>query len=518
MMKRFIAPLLVLALFACTKETVEESSFSVRSESEISADGGTVDLVAEWDNCRYKLSTESDFVTLPTLVYVGKTGISGEQVLSVSFSRNNSESERTAVFVFQPVEGPSSEVVQVSIVQKGYEPVSAKVSVSPSVTYQTWEGFGAMNLGSNWGRHIDWTDADADVLFGTMGLNIMRIRIPYDESDWKTVLDGCKYAYQKYGAVILATPWTMPIYMKTPQQVEASKNGVTSSLNPDHYEEYARYLEKFAAYMKAGGVPVHAVSVQNEPDWTATYEGCIWTAEQHLAFLKDYGHLVTSALLMSGESMGTKHAFYDPALKDAGACANLDIVGGHLYGVKPQSYTLASEKGKPLWMTEHLLNESWNNNGSHWAETMEMLSEINACLVSGWNAYIWWYAKRFYSFLGDGEQGTSKGELLVRGKAYAQYSAHIRPGDVRVKTQVENADGILACAFKGGDGRISLVLLNTLSQPVSDLEVTVDGSTGISAGASCVGETGPVSVACTVKDGKLSLQLPAYCITTIDIK
>lgn len=517
MKKLLFIPVLAALMLSCAEEASELSFSASFTPETVSASGGTVAVTARWSNCRYRLSSDAEFVTLPDYRYVGAAGSSGENTLNVEFSANNSESARTADFTFVPVEGDGAEAFAFSVVQQGIGPIVAKVTVNPSETYQTWEGFGAMNLGANWGSHIDWTDSDVDALMGSLGLNIMRIRIPYDESDWKTVLDGCKYAYNNYGAVILATPWTMPAYMKTPGQLEASKNDVTSSLNPSYYGEYAQYLEKFAAYMKSGGVPLHAVSVQNEPDWPATYEGCVWTAEEHLAFVRDYGHLVKSALLMTGESMSFKHSFYDPVLKDETALANIDIVGGHLYGSKPQSYSLASANGKPLWMTEHLLNDSWTGGTSHWAETMEMASEIHSCLVSGMNAYIWWYGKRYYSLIGDGNEGTASGAMLPRGRAYAQFSAHIRPGDIRLGVVMEGTDGVLASAFKGGDGRITVVIVNTLSHAVSGMEVST-GKAVASASVSCTDESGTRNLSASIDSGAVSFDLPASSVATVDIK
>jgi len=514
-MKKFLLPLILLVLAsACTPDTAESSFAVVSSVSVVPAEGGIVSLSANWNNCRYRLGTDATFVTLPTILYAGKTGASGQYDFTVEFSANDSESSRTAVFTFTPVEGEGSGIVTVELPQQGYEPVKAKVTLSPSTSYQSWDGFGAMN---SWGDSDYWSSSEIDLLMGTLGLDIMRIRIPVTEANWKNLVSGCKYAYENYGTRILASPWTMPVSMKTPEQLEASKNGVTSSLKAECYEEYALYLEKFASYMKSNGAPLYAISVQNEPDWTATYEGCIWTSDEHLAFVRDYGHLVTSTRLVTGESLNFNHSFYDPVLNDATACENIDIVGGHLYGSSPQSYSLAREKGKRIWMTEHLLNDSWKNNTSHWEETMEMLSEIHGCLTSGFNAYIWWYGRRYYSFIGDGDEGTTKGTILQRGKAYGQYSSHIRAGHVRVGVSAQNADGLLASAFKTSDGSLSLVLVNTLKNAFASLEVDA-GTNVASALASCTTESYSGEVSTSVSGSVITLDIPASSVSTIEIK
>ena len=521
-MKRPYALLLAALLLssACDKTGGNGASFSLSdlSSTEFTAEGGTFTATAHWEYCKYKVSTDGAFVSLPDFVYIGDVNGTGSRDLSFTVAPNTSPEARTAHLSFQLTDGessPDAQPVTVTLTQAGKPREAVTVTVQAGNKYQTWDGFGAMNLGGNWSRPVDWSEGEVDSFMRTLGLNIMRIRIPYNESDWKAVRDGCRYAYEKYGAAILASPWTMPASMKNPEQLEAKKNDVTSSLKPSAYEDYAKYLEKFAAYMKDGGVPLEAISIQNEPDWPATYEGCVWSAEEHLSFVRDYGHLIQSARLVTGESMQSTHSFYDPVLKDAAACANIDIVGGHLYGVKPQTYNLAAEKNKRLWMTEHLYDESWSKGTDHWAETMDMLAEIHGCLVNGWNAYIWWYGIRYYSFLGDGDEGTTRGRILLRGHAFSQYAKYIRPGDVRLGTTAAGtgAETLLATAFQGTD-HLTVTLLNTSS---SQKEVTVDlGTAATGTTATCTSSNASgTDVTLTVQGTRVELSLPPSSITTL---
>ncbi len=395
-----------------------------------------------------------------------------------------------------------------------YEITGAKATLDPSTTFQTWEGFGAMNLGGNWGDAIDWSDSETDTFTESLGLNIMRIRIPYDENDWSKLVNGCRYAYQNHGTLILASPWTMPVTMKTPEQAEALKDGKTSSLRPDKYGDYAAYLQRFVNYMSNAGAPLYAISVQNEPDWHASYEGCMWTAQQHLDFVKNYGQSITGTLLMTGESMGSDHSFYTPVLNDDAACANIDIVGGHLYGTTPQPFPLAEQKGKSLWMTEHLLNDSFAKGTSVWLETMDMAKEIAGCLNSGWNAYIWWYGIRYYSLLGDGDAGTTRGAILPRGRAFAQFSRYIRPGDRRIAISIEGAEGLSATAFKGENGRITIVIVNPGQEIYKDFTIETGGTFSKISG-SYTDPNLPADLKFTSSDGKIILNLNSASVTTI---
>jgi O-glycosyl hydrolase len=55
-------------------------------------------------------------------------------------------------------------------------------------------------------------------------------------------------------------------------------------------------------------------------------------------------------------------------------------------------------------------------------------------MESDLSAYIWWYGKRYSSFIGDGESayGTTVGTPLKRRYAFSQYATHVRPGYQRV--------------------------------------------------------------------------------------
>ena len=507
-MKKILPLLLALtALAGCTK-TAQTSEFDLAyGPTAFSADGGTLEATASWKYCRAKMTTDASFVKLPDFVYVGDESDEGTRSLTFTVAANDSPDGRTATVSFLDI-GSGSILAAFTITQEGKPREVVTVKVDAGKTYQTWDGFGGMNA---WGDTDYWSDSEADVLLGTLGLNIMRIRIPVEESHWQNLVPGCRYAVEKYGALLLASPWTMPVSMKTPGQPEASKNGVTSSLKRDCYEDYALYLERFASCMKEQGAPLYAISVQNEPDWAAPYEGCLWTADEHLTFVRDYGHLVTSARLVTGESLNFNHSFYDPVLKDATACGNIDIVGGHLYGSTPQTYHLAAEKGKTLWMTEHLLNDNWKT----WDETMDMLTEIHNCLSCGFNAYIWWYARRYYSLIGDGDEGTARGAILRRGYAFGQYSRYIRPGDVRIGATASGtgAETLLATAFKGSD-HTAVILLNT-SDASKDVTVDLGAAASGAKATRTSADDNSEGVFLDTSGSSVSLSLPARSVTTL---
>jgi glucosylceramidase len=167
------------------------------------------------------------------------------------------------------------------------------VTVDPSRTYQRMDGFGASITDSSASvlYRLDKRTRDATMadLFKTDGLSFLRQ--PMGASDF---VDGPHYTYDDvpagqtdYGLrhfsvahdekqilpllrqalalnprlKVMASPWSPPAWMKTNQ----SLIGGRLIDDPRIYDAYARYFVKFLEAYRHAGVPVSAVTVQNEP-------------------------------------------------------------------------------------------------------------------------------------------------------------------------------------------------------------------------------------------------------------
>jgi glucuronoarabinoxylan endo-1,4-beta-xylanase len=305
------------------------------------------------------------------------------------------------------------------------------------------------------------TNEEFDRLFGSasgqVGLNILRIRIASDAS-WRAVeLDHAKAAIQR-GARIIASPWSPPANMKT------NNNIVGGSLKPDSSAAYAKYLNDFANYMSANGASLYAVSVQNEPDITVNYESCDWAAGAMKDFLKDHGHLITSTRLIAPESFNNNLSYVNTILNDAGAAANVDIIGGHIYGSGIIENTIAKNLNKEVWMTEHL-----DTNISYTAN-INTAVEIHDCLTkANFNAYIWWYGKRFYGPIGQ------DGQVTKRGYVISQFARFIKPGSIRLGTSSNSRSDVLISAYKNGNKKI-IVAINIGAYNVNQKFIVQDAT------------------------------------------
>lgn len=245
---------------------------------------------------------------------------------------------------------------------------------------QLIRGFGGMNHTSFPG---DITSAQADKAFGNgvgqIGMSILRIHVNPNSGSFNKELATAKRA-KSYGALIFASPWSPPSSMKT------NNNQVSGSLKTASYAAYAAHLKSFCDYMSTNGVPLYAISVQNEPDIKVTYESCDWTSAEMINFLKNNRDAIGSTKVIAPESFQFKRPFSDAILNDASAVTKVDIIGGHIYGGGLSDYPLARTKGKEVWMTEHYTTS--DRSADLWPDALEVGKEIHDCMAANFSAYV----------------------------------------------------------------------------------------------------------------------------------
>jgi len=83
--------------------------------------------------------------------------------------------------------------------------------------------------------------------------------------------------------LFFASPWSPPGWMK---DTKTMNGGI---LLKEYYPAYANYLKKFIESYTAEGIPIYAITVQNEPQMNdKDYPTCLWTAEQQRDFIRDF--------------------------------------------------------------------------------------------------------------------------------------------------------------------------------------------------------------------------------------
>lgn len=139
-------------------------------------------------------------------------------------------------------------------------------------------------IGYSFGRtHIGSCDFSLDaysyVEEGDMTLESFNI-----DRDKKYIIPLIKDAMQVCNdeLVLMASPWSPPAYMKT------NKNVLEGGVLDDEYKKlWAFYYTKYIKAYREEGIFIKAISIQNEPKATQTWESCVWSMEQERDFIRN---------------------------------------------------------------------------------------------------------------------------------------------------------------------------------------------------------------------------------------
>ena len=345
---------------------------------------------------------------------------------------------------------------------------STVLGVDTARRHQRITGFGASSAWTGGSISEDTADQFFSAERG-IGLSLLRMHIT-PEGDSSEMATARRAAAR--GVLVWAAPWSPPGEWKTSG---TATNG--GSLLPEYYQDWADRLASFAVTMNEAGVPLYALSAQNEPNWTAEWETCVYTPQELVTFVGEYlapalEQASPDTKLLGPESIDwiTLKQYADPLLADATTNAALDIVGVHAYGGTPFAYTAPAENGKEFWETE----VSYDANTGQLA-ALETARQIQRHLVEGGvNAFhYWWLTSTSSGAL------MMSGELLPQAYALGHYSKFIRPGFVRVEVPAKPTPGVWSSAFfDPASHRTVLVLVNENSADFA-FDLRVDGAAPI---------------------------------------
>jgi glucosylceramidase len=132
---------------------------------------------------------------------------------------------------------------------------------------------GASDLNANTFSYDDITNGQTDTLLNNFSLN-------NDKTDLIPLL---KQIIQVNPNIkILGSPWSAPVWMKD------NNSTIGGSLQPQYYKVYAQYFIKYIQQMKAEGITIDAVTLQNEPLNPNNNPSMVMTAQQQTDFIKNY--------------------------------------------------------------------------------------------------------------------------------------------------------------------------------------------------------------------------------------
>lgn len=266
---------------------------------------------------------------------------------------------------------------------------------------------------------------------------------------------------------LMATPWSPPTWMKT------NHNSMGGSLIPLYYRSYARYLVKYIQAMKAKGIAIDALTIQNEPEHGGNNPSMLMTASEQAIFIK--AHL---GPLFKQHAVKTKIVIWDHncdhpefpihVLNDADANQYIDGSAFHLYAgdIAALSTVKNAHPNKNIYFTEQWTGSKGSFDGDlKWHVKNVLLGALqnHSKMVLEWN------------LANDGSFGphtpggcteckgalTIDGATVIRNVAYyiiAHAAKFVPPGSVRV--QSNRTRNIESVAFLTPKGDTILILLN----------------------------------------------------------
>jgi glucosylceramidase len=254
------------------------------------------------------------------------------------------------------------------------------------------------------------------------------------------------------------------------------------SLMPRYYSAWAQYLVRAATAFQEAGFPLFAVSTQNEPEATQTWESCIYSAEQELEFIKS--HL-------------------GPAIHKAGLDTRITIWDHNRDNIEARAARILSDTdaSKYVWGTAFhwYVSEAFENIGRvHDQFPDKHLVFTEGCIEGGAQPGSWETGERYgRNLIGDFNNwnegfidwnllldisggpnhagnlcdapviADTENDRLIYNSSYyyiAHFSRFIKLGAVRIFCS--GVDPLLCAAFKNPDGCVVVVLQNETDTPV----------------------------------------------------
>ena len=275
---------------------------------------------------------------------------------------------------------------------------------------------------------------------------------------------------------VMATPWSAPAWMKTTGRL------VTGSLREDAYAPFADYLLRYVQAYAAEGVPIFAITLQNEPGFEPEdYPGMRLTSEQRAELIARHVGPRFERAGVSTRILEWDHNWDDPGspvavLGDTAARRYVSGVAWHCYkgDVAAQTAVHDAFPDKDTYFTEC--------SGGQWAPNWgENLRWYTRTLIMGatrdWarGVLLWNLALDESHGPHTGGCGDCRGVVTIDSRtggvtrneeyyALAHASRFVHPGARRVASST-GVDSIETVAFRNvDDGSKVLIVLNDSAQ------------------------------------------------------
>jgi len=397
------------------------------------------------------------------------------------------------------------------------------ISVQPQSTYQQMDGFGAsLTDSSAW---VIWNNLDSaqqatlmqNLFDPAAGIGLSFLRQPMGASDFSAsgnysyddmpsgeadpdlvnfsvahddayIVPLLQQAIARNSSLkVVALPWSPPAWMKSPE----SMNG--GDINATYFPSLAQYFVRYVQAYGQRGIPIYAVSAQNEPLYsTSGYPTASLPEDDEADFIANHlGPALANAGLGSLKILGYEHNWDNPGYAESllASAAGSYLAGSsfHCYGgdVGAQAQVKTDYPNKDIWFTEctgtvgsnfsgdlvwnadHLLigaTRNWARSISLWNLALDQNSgpTNGGCLSCRGVVTI--------------DDNTNPATITYNVEYYVlgHLSKFVKPGAVRI--QSNTFEPVLDdVAFQNPDGSIALFVLNSANSSTTFSILTSGG-------------------------------------------
>lgn len=275
---------------------------------------------------------------------------------------------------------------------------------------------------------------------------------------------------------VMASPWSAPAWMKD------SGSLIEGKLSPRWYDAFARYLLKYVDAYAAEGIPIFALTVQNEPDFEPDdYPGMRLNAPERARLIGDHlGPMLakrgSKPLLFDWDHNWDKPQEPLGVLDDPVAGRHVDGVAWHCYNGEPsaQSEVHDAHPDKDAYLTEC--------SGGEWEPLISGGLTLQARRLIIQSPRHWARGVLFWNLALDENRGphaggcdTCRGVVTIDSRsgevsrtddyyALAHASRFVRPGARRIASN-ETGHDLDNVAFRNeDDGSLVLIVANSAAK------------------------------------------------------
>jgi glucosylceramidase len=430
-----------------------------------------------------KLLKSTKIVLTGFFLYFALTSVPSQTVNSWFTS-----GDKTTLLQQQPTQSFGANIIPASVI----------ITVDPTTTYQTMDGFGyCMTEGSAEvisSLNVTEQTLLLNELFNKstgLGISMLRISIgasdlsssdySYDETSGDVTmtnfsLTGPDLTYlipilKKVLAInpdikILATPWSAPRWMKS------NGSWLGGSLKTTSYAAYAAYFVKYLDAMKIQGISIWAITPQNEPENGGNEPSMLMASSEEKNFINNnLGPALNNAGYSDVKIIAYDHNCNDTAypIDVLNNSSYVDGAAFHLYsGDISALTTVRNATGKNVYFTEQFTAST----GSFSGDLGWHMQNIILGAANNWaKAILEWNIATNASFGPHTSGGCTDCQGAVTINSISSYtrnlsyylighiSKFVLPGAVRIKSSVSSSN-VPASAFKNPDGSLIVLTYN----------------------------------------------------------